>query len=214
MTHVVYGAQAGNAAHAVFENGAESIFKYKGRVFASAEAAYQADLVTPLHRPKFSSTGKFGKLTEDSVREVFGGHEDAVQKKLKFLGPRSNRPSYPGGLAKKAACLVTSLRRKPSTNPGELLARWGPILRAKFDANPEAKRALVATGKKILIKFDFRGSASVDGGRVEGDAVLGNNLSGRILMTMRREFQRSTAERTPRPRNPAVGVPTELQPPS
>ena len=192
MTHVVYGAQAGDAKHAVFDDCAHSRFTYKGRLFLSAQAAYEADMVTPLHRVKFSSTGKFGKLTEESVREVFAcTNEDAVQKKLKFLGPRSTRPATPGVIAKKAATLITSRRRKPSTNPGELLARWGPILRSKFEASPDAKRALLATGKKILVKFDFRGTASIDGGRLEGDNVLGGNVSGRILMMMRREFHRT-----------------------
>lgn len=191
MNHVVYGAQAGDAAHTVFDDFAHSTFTYKGRIFDSAQAAYEADMVTPLHRVKFSSTGKFGKLTEDTVREVYGGNDDAVQRKLKFLGAKSNRPSMPGALAKKASPLITSRRRKPSTNPGELLARWGPILRTKFNANPDAKKALLETGKKILVKFDFRGSTSFEGGRVEGDAVVGDNVSGRILMMMRREFRRT-----------------------
>ena len=196
MTHVVYGAQAGAAAHAVFDDCAQSRFEYKGRIFDSAQAAYEADMVTPLHRPKFSSTGKFGKLSEDTVREVYGGNDDAVQKKLKFLGPRSTRLSMPGALAKKAACFVTSRRRKASTNPGELLARWGPILRNKFNQNPDAKKALLATGEKILVKFDFRGSASLDGGRLERDAVVGGNICGRILMMMRREFRTAPPARS------------------
>jgi len=193
-----YGAHVGDASLAVLDNCAETTpFRFRGRVFTSAQAAFEALHFAPKDRSKFARDGLFGSLTEESVRATFSlPSSEAVTKKMKHFGQRTNRPAIPGAIAKKAGTLSKSLglteRYRRSKRPGELLARWGPILREKLRANPTALEALLGTGEKVLVAFDYAARAgSLEGGLVDAETgeVHGMNVHGRILMHMRREFR-------------------------
>lgn len=160
--------------------------------------AFESDHVHTEDRERFSASGDLGSLTEEAVQLVFETNHAGTEKKLKSLGKRGERPAMPGAIAKKAA---TQLKRigvrqahRKSTDPGELLARWGPILRARLDADPAAKKVLLDTGKKVLVHFDFRAQScgSLEGGTVDKETgvVCGQNLNGRILMTVRSMFEK------------------------
>ena len=78
--------------------------------------------------------------------------------------------------------------------PATLIAIWDDILRLKFTQNVNARRALLATGDKILVELDIaanrKGGEGAEercfwGGNVVNGVLRGHNFMGKRLMALR-----------------------------
>tara|TARA_B100001094_G_scaffold333418_2_gene411921 strand:+ start:192 stop:878 length:687 start_codon:yes stop_codon:yes gene_type:complete len=179
-----------------------------GRDWPSVEHWYQATKFHPDDREAFAVGGRLATL--DAISEN-GGIFFAPKvhaKKIKYWGRKSTGPSMVGIIAKmaskpgRAEKLGLRMLPEPLTESTdritELTALFKRGLHAKYEQNPVPRRALLLTGKRVLVEFGKSAGREIKAGRPpplwtglwhkETEKIVGYNLMGEIMMEVRGEM--------------------------
>lgn len=155
-------------------------------VFLSSEAFFQATLAPPDELDKFTEHGLFGHLNADAFFAL-GTKEADAAKKVRFWS------GMDGVLAKMYANRLHTRGQRRKVDGDECARIFWSVLVAKYEQNPEARRALLATGDEYLLEFvrgaNLPGRDEKWGGLVAPDGlVVGRNQMGAMLMRVRTHF--------------------------
>ena len=180
--HLSYLCNAAEAKHPIH---------YKKRLFASAEHAIQSDRFCKRDRNRFSLSGDLGTLSENSVQLLFGNKVTLEDFEARWC--RKGRARMIGQIAKKASepevakRLGLKFRRKCklSGTEEEILIWWYPILYQKFK-DDYSKQLILSTGGSYLVNFSPFYNSDKFRGNVENGDVVGTNLTGRVLMYVKK----------------------------
>lgn len=166
-----------------------------GHVWPSAEHHFQAWL--RVHPDDWHRLALGGDLCSLDALKLFYTAEVAA-KKIKYWSFK-NEPTCVGIVAKmivnpkwndKLAIPLRLVHREVS--PTQMNAAWRLILTTKLEACPQFRKALKATGDKILIEYDrMAKSKSEEGnppfwtGMYKDGVIHGTNYMGKMMMEIR-----------------------------
>ena len=183
-------------------------FELDGAQWASSEHAYQAlQKFCPECHDRFQVRGDLGGFRGMSL--VYPAKQ--VEAKLKWwqgmkppmVGIVAKMASHPDR-AKKLGLRMLHLDPEVSaeTRIEEIRRLFKRILIAKYAANAEHRRALLASGDKLIVEFDgkaehatSKGSPPLWTGMVSKSSgrLFGRNLMGELLMEVRAELRAAAA---------------------